>query len=124
MLGRSLLTLVILLSLATPALADTIAAGPIVAPDTGRVACGVANVSATHAVDYTITIRAGSGGAVKGPSSDTIGPLQNTRWQNSSVFGGQLHCIVELAKMDRKNLRVTLMTLDADDATIAAVAGQ
>jgi hypothetical protein len=111
------------LLLATPALAGTVAAGPLVAPDDGSVACGVANVSATRSVEYTVTIRASSGGAVHGPFVDDIGPLQNTRWQ-PPFLGGQLHCIVEVANKDTKNLRVTFMTLNANDETVAAIPGQ
>ncbi len=124
MINRTFVTIVLVLTLASPAMGGpTIAAGPLVAPDDGKVSCGVANVSATKTVEYTVALHGSSGSAVHGPFTHTLQPLTNNHWI-PSFTGGQLHCIVEITKGSKKHFRLSAMTLNANGETIAAVPGQ
>ena len=117
-----LIALVFLLGLTSPATAAPWATGPLTPPLTGVFACGLANVSTTKTVEFTITFYRYDATVLYTASSQIL-PGRNTRYESLSS-GTQAHCVVDVTKGGKKNLRVTGMALDSNSRVVAAVAAQ
>jgi hypothetical protein len=110
------------LALAVPARAGSlIVTPPLRPPAGGSVQCLVANASATKTVEYTATIY-NFDGLVKASTSTTLEPNRNLTTIAGTITQG--HCVVEVLRGGKKNVRVSLEMSDAGDNVLAAVPGQ
>lgn len=117
-----LTALVFLLGVTGEATAAPWATGPLTPPLTGVFACGLANVSTTKTVEFTITFYSFNATVLYTASSQLL-PGRNTRYESLSA-GTQAHCVVDVTKGGKKNLRVTGMALDSNSRVVAAVPAQ
>jgi hypothetical protein len=118
-------TTTILLGLTPLAHADSVIGTPLLdPPNGGRVSCGIVNTSSVDTIEVTFAIYDFAGTENFGPITLSLLPLNNIR---SAPFDGDdrtSHCIVTVRNRDSRDIRVTLMAYDGNDAVVAAVSGQ
>jgi hypothetical protein len=108
-------------------LAGTASAGPLIVtpavrpPAGGSVRCTAANASATQTVRYSRTIYEFDG-AVADTATQSLPPNNNRTTAAIPVTQG--HCVVEVIKGGKRNVRVSLLILDSGGNVVAVVAGQ
>lgn len=122
-MSRPTLPSLVLLALAGPAVAAPLIVTPAARPPTGgSVRCIVANASPTKTVEIVRTIYSFDGTIPLGPTTFSLLPNRNAT--SPPVETIQAHCVVEVTKGGKKNVRVSLEVMDAADTVVGFVSGQ
>ena len=115
---RTLSATILMLAISTSAYAGPkLVTGFLQSEAGGIFVCVVTNASATKDVEVTITTYNLSGSMTSGPSNRTISPNSSGVNQfNGSQFG---HCVIEVRKGGKRNVRGQLVVIDTAGQVIS-----
>ena len=122
MFARTLASIVLILTLATPAAAGgKVIVTPILAgTSNGSFGCDILNASQNKVLEFTLQILQQDGSLLGSKSNITLAPRRSTTAQTGGLLAR--YCVMEVTSGRAKDVRMTVWVRDVGGALIAVLA--